>query len=81
VSREPPRALRGTALRDALVQLGFDGQIDAPLEGHGTVVELPRGGLLSAEVALVDAGPPPSTDPPQALVGDDLRRALDALAR
>ena len=72
ITQRTPQALRGDALREALAPLGFHDELVAPPDME------PRAPVLTPFVE-VDDGPPPSTDAPRALAGDELMRVLEAL--
>lgn len=73
VTQRTPQALRGDALRGALVPLGFDGDFVADAVARAELRE------RAPSFPEVDPGPPPSSDAPRALVGDELMRVLEAL--
>lgn len=71
ITHKSPPALRGDALRAVIEPLGFDDEIASDV--------VPRAEELPLPLAEVDLGPPPSSDEPRALAGEELSRVLEAL--
>lgn len=72
ITQRTPQALRGDALRAVLEPLGFDDEF-AGAARDADVIALP------VPFPDVELGPPPSSDEPRALTGDELSRVLEAL--
>jgi hypothetical protein len=74
-----PRALRGRALHEAMVVLGYPE--GPPGEALASPASVPPSAPSSPALAADDDGAPSSSEAPRALQGEALRRVLESLAR